>query len=127
GPPGAQARVLLVAGMVAGGAGHHVRALAAGLRRRGHAVTVACPESVAAAYELGATGATIVPARIAQRPHPATDARTMRMLRLAGRSCDVVHAHGLRAGAMAALAISRRPVVVTLHNAAPQAGAARVV
>ncbi len=119
--------VLFVVGMVAGGAGHHVRSIAAGLVGRGHPVTIACPESVATAYDLAGTGADIVPAEIAERPHPATDARTMRVLRLAGRDADVVHAHGLRAGAMAALAVRQRPVVVTLHNAAPDSGAARVM
>ncbi len=124
---GGAKRVLLVVGMVAGGAGRHVRYIAAGLVRRGHTVTVACPDRVADAYGLDSTGATVISAQIAERPHPANDARTMRTLRLAGRSSDIVHAHGLRAGAMAALAVTRRPVVVTLHNAAPQTGAARVV
>lgn len=120
-------KVLLVVGMVAGGAGHHVRSVAAGLVQRGHSVTIACPETVATAYELAETGAHLVRAEIAERPHPAIDARTMRTLRLAGRDADIVHAHGLRAGAMAALAVRQRPVVVSLHNAAPDSGAARVM
>lgn len=120
-------RVLLVVGMVAGGAGHHVRSLAAGLTARGHSVTVVGPEQVATAYDFSSSGAQVVPAQIAERPHPAADARTMRTLRLAARDVDVVHAHGMRAGAMACLAVRHRPVAVTLHNTAPDSGAARVV
>src|SRR5690606_24768691 len=55
------------------------------------------------------------------RPRPS-DARAVRRLRrhLAELAPDVVHAHGLRAGLVAALALRRglrRPLVVTLHNA----------
>jgi glycosyltransferase involved in cell wall biosynthesis len=72
---------------------------------------------------------------IADRPRPARDLAAVRRLRalLAGSRPDVVHAHGLRAGALAALAVGRgrggaRPrLIVTVHNAAPQAGAAAVV
>ncbi|TWP34884.1 glycosyltransferase family 4 protein [Leekyejoonella antrihumi] len=120
-------RVLLVVGMVAGGAGRHVRSLAEGLTKRGHRVTLACPKQVAERYQLADTGADIVRAEIAERPHPATDARTMRTLRSQAADADIVHAHGLRAGAMAALASRRTPVIVTLHNASPESGAARVV
>lgn len=125
--PGTPPRVLLVVGMVAGGAGRHVRSLASGLLERGHHVTVVCPQRVADLYELSETGADVVRAEIAERPHPATDARTMRTLRSRAADADVVHAHGLRAGAMACLAGRRTPVVVTLHNASPESGAARVI
>lgn len=121
-------RVLLVVGMVAGGAGRHVRSLVDGLVQRGVRVQVVCPERVAESFGLRESGASVQPAQIAERPHPATDTRTMRTLREAAGHADLVHAHGLRAGAMAVLAAGRRtPVVVTLHNTAPESGAARVV
>lgn len=121
-------RVLLVVGMVAGGAGRHVHELCAGLRDRDCAVTVACPDEVEERYGFSETGAVVHRVDISDRPHPLTDARTMRMLRTLAREHDVVHAHGLRAGAMTGLAAQHGvPVVVTLHNAAPTASAARVI
>ena len=57
--------------------------------------------------------------QIPARPHPATDLRSMRTLRGEARAHrpDAVHAHGLRAGALAALALlGRGRLVVTLHN-----------
>jgi glycosyltransferase involved in cell wall biosynthesis len=74
------------------------------------------------------------PLEIAERPRPAQDAAAVRRLRgLLRRSrADVVHAHGLRAGAAAALAMlavgrDRPRLVVTVHNAAPAGGPAAVV
>lgn len=70
---------------------------------------------------------------IADRPRPARDLAAVRRLRalLAGTRPDAVHAHGLRAGALATLAAGRgrdRPrLIVTVHNAAPQAGPAAAV
>jgi glycosyltransferase involved in cell wall biosynthesis len=72
---------------------------------------------------------------ISDRPRPVRDlaalARLRRLLRRAGP--DVVHAHGLRAGVFAALALlpsgadRRAALVVTVHNTAPQGHLARVV
>jgi glycosyltransferase involved in cell wall biosynthesis len=64
---------------------------------------------------------------IADRPRPSRDLAAIRRLRrlLASSRPAVVHAHGLRAGALAALAVggrraSARPaLVVTVHNAPP--------
>jgi len=71
---------------------------------------------------------------IADRPRPARDLAAVRGLRgrLRRSAPDVVHAHGLRAGAVAALAVGRRrpgrtPLVVTVHNAPPGGGAAGAV
>ena len=69
----------------------------------------------------------MVPLELSDRPHPARDARAVRDLgRLVG-GADVVHAHGLRAAAVAVLAVGRAPVpvVATLHNAAPSGRAHR--
>ena len=100
--------VLLVLGTSTGGVGRHVQSLAAGLVAAGWQVTVAGPASTFAfpahaEVEIGA------------RPHPGRDARAVRRLRVLAARADVVHAHGLRAGALAVL--TSAPVVVTLHNA----------
>ena len=75
-----------------------------------------------------------MPVEIADRPRPARDAVALLRLRklLAGSAPDVVHAHGLRAGALAALALAGAPrrrsaLVVTVHNAPPPAGLAGAV
>ncbi|AXK44899.1 glycosyltransferase [Brachybacterium saurashtrense] len=62
------------------------------------------------------------PVRIRERPHPLEDLRTVRALRRTVADtpgATTVHAHGLRAGALAALAVTGRRrdrLVVTLHN-----------
>ena len=72
------------------------------------------------------------PVRIGERPHPLADLRTVRTLReVLGASAPVtLHAHGLRAGALAALAVRRRRgqrLVVTLHNRTVGSRATRAV
>jgi len=71
-------------------------------------------------------GWRFVPVDIAHRPRPARDiAAVARLRRLLARDRpQVLHAHGLRAGAVAALALAGRSrgrpaLVVTVHNAAP--------
>src|SRR5581483_6889417 len=77
----------------------------------------------------GASGGSVrfVPVEIADRPHPAGDLRAIARLRRLLPGADVVHAHGMRAGALTALALAavrrRPPLVVTVHNA-PVAGGA---
>jgi glycosyltransferase involved in cell wall biosynthesis len=114
-------RVLVVLGTSAGGVGTHVAGLVAGLVARGHHVVVACPAEVASRFALGAVATAVVDLDVSDRPHPLRDARAVRDLRGLASSADVVHAHGLRAAALAALATAgaRVPVVATLHNAAP--------
>jgi len=87
------------------------------------------PEPVGTAVEV----ATVA---IGDRLRPARDAAAVRRLRrlLTDMAPDVVHAHGMRAGALVALALRadpgrRRPpsLVVTVHNAPPtSAGGAAV-
>lgn len=78
------------------------------------------------------------PVRIRERPHPTGDLRTVRTLRaLLADSADPVtlHAHGLRAGALCALAVGPGPLrggrrhrlVVTLHNRTVGSRATRAV
>lgn len=120
--------VLLVVGQVAGGAGRHVHELAAGLTDRGRRVRVACPAVVEQRYDFAGLGVEVVPVEIGDRPHPRADAAAVRALRAAARAVGVVHAHGIRAGALAALAGRRGvPLVVTLHNSAPAARPQRML
>lgn len=127
-------KVALVLATSAGGVGRHVRSVAAGLRARGADVTVLGPAAADALFGFAAAGAAFVPVEIADRPHPVADARAVARLRRLTRDADVVHAHGLRAGGLAALArprvlpgrlrsrAGRPPLVVTLHNAAIAGG-----
>ncbi len=119
-------RILLVLGTSGGGVGRHVRHLAESLVAQGNSVVVAGPQSIHDSLDLTSAGARFVAVPIAERPSLTGDPRTIRTLRRLVRGCDVVHAHGLRAGALAALARGRSgppPLVVTLHNALVARGA----
>ncbi|MEV7971553.1 glycosyltransferase family 4 protein [Cellulomonas sp. NPDC089187] len=107
-------RVVQVLGSSAGGVARHVAQVTAELTAAGEQVLVAGPSSVRSTV-LG-DGGRFVPVEIADRPH-ASDLVAIRELARAARDADVVHAHGLRAGALTVLAVRRRTrVVVTLHN-----------
>jgi glycosyltransferase involved in cell wall biosynthesis len=114
-------RVAYVLGTSSGGTGRHVRVLACGGQARGISVAVFGP--AAGGRDFGFPEFT--PVQISDRPRPG-DAATIRQLRGLLRSgFDVVHAHGMRAGALTALALTGVPgrprLVVTVHNA-PVAG-----
>ncbi|MBR7742095.1 glycosyltransferase family 4 protein [Phycicoccus sp. BSK3Z-2] len=113
-------RVLVVLGTSAGGVGTHVRGLVRRVADAGHHVVVACPREVERTFGLG-RWAHVVPLETSDRPHPVRDARAVREIASLSRGADVVHAHGLRAGALAGLALVRSsaPLVTTLHNAPP--------
>jgi glycosyltransferase involved in cell wall biosynthesis len=140
-------KVAFVLGTSAGGLGRHVRMLAAGCAARGVTVAVFGPARTgrdfgfsgppppgpgASAGDPPAQGAigpvTFTPVEIADRPRVLRDLRAIARLRrlLRTPAPDVVHAHGLRAGALAAIAIgfggTRTPLVVTVHNAPPAGG-----
>ena len=119
-------RVLQVLGSSAGGVARHVRQLGEVLsapppRGPGWTVRVAGPGMLA--DDVAPPGGPVVLHRveIADRPRPG-DVTAVRRLRNLASGADVVHAHGLRAGALAVLAVrsvprAHRPrVVVTLHN-----------
>jgi glycosyltransferase involved in cell wall biosynthesis len=140
-------RVAFVLGTTAGGTGRHVAMLASGCASDGLDVCVFGPPETRRLFAAGGVAgragggaaAGFEPVEIADRPRPARDLaavlRLRRGLRRAGP--DVVHAHGLRAGALTALALrpgravvgrrgrSGRPsrptpgLVVTVHNAPP--------
>jgi glycosyltransferase involved in cell wall biosynthesis len=114
-------RVLVVLGTSAGGVGRHVHGLVGSLTGAGHHVVVACPPEVDAHFDLTGVATAVVPLELSDRPQPARDARAVRELGRVVDGADVVHAHGLRAAAVAVLAVGRTgvPVVSTLHNAAP--------
>jgi glycosyltransferase involved in cell wall biosynthesis len=105
-------RVLLVLATSTGGVGVHVRSLEVGLRARGAQVNVAAPASTQEVF--GFTDH--VPLEIGAAPHPVRDAAALARLRMLAGRADVVHAHGLRAGALAVLAGASSPVVVSWHN-----------
>jgi glycosyltransferase involved in cell wall biosynthesis len=116
-------RICYVIGTTVGGTGRHAEMLARGCAQRRLAVSVIGPASVRRLFPDAAFDAV----NIARRPRPARDAASvLRLRRLLARDApDVVHAHGLRAGALTVLALAGRrrrerpAVVVTVHNAAP--------
>ncbi|HET8616770.1 MAG TPA: glycosyltransferase [Actinomycetales bacterium] len=112
-------RVLLLLGTSTGGVGRHVLALARCLAVAGHHVTVAGPQETEDDFGFTSVGATFVPVETRDRPHPREDARAVKAVRELALRADVVHAHGLRAGGVAVLALRRSdvPLAVTLHNA----------
>lgn len=106
-------RVLLVLATSTGGVGVHVRSLAAGLEQRGATVTVASPASTQEVFDFPRH----VAVELGSRPHPLRDPVAVRRLRRLAGGVDLVHAHGLRAGALAVLGCRTVPVVVSWHNA----------
>ncbi|QKG19649.1 glycosyltransferase family 4 protein [Actinomadura verrucosospora] len=122
-------RVALVLGTAAGGVGRHVRSVAAGLAARGARVLVCGPAETERLFGFTTGGVRFEEVDLADRPRPVSDARAVARLRRLLRDADVVHAHGLRAGALAVAACARvapgplrfsrggPPLVVTLHNA----------
>ena len=119
-------KVAFVLGTTAGGTLRHVQMLAAGCAARGVPALVCGPAEHAPdfpSYQTVQFGD-----RVSVR-----DGRAVRQLRriLSREQPDVVHAHGLRAGALSALALSLAtrpsraalPLVVTVHNAPPASGA----
>ena len=147
-------RVSYVIGTTAGGTGRHVAMLARGCALAGVQVSVFGPPETRSLFladsgsEGEPGGVRFVPLTITDRPRPAGDAVAIRRLRglLKAAEPDIVHAHGMRAGAFAAIALLpatlvRRPreqggrrqleelpaLVVTVHNAPPaSAGTAAV-
>ncbi|HEY7483484.1 MAG TPA: glycosyltransferase [Streptosporangiaceae bacterium] len=125
-PDLAGVRLALVLATSAGGVGRHVRSVAAGLAARGAHVAVLGPAPTDELFGFAATGTRFEAVDISDRPRPVQDARAVTRLRAMLSGADVVHAHGLRAGGLTALATKSRrsgaPLVVTLHNAAPSGG-----
>lgn len=106
-------RVLLCLASAAGGIGTHVGDLAASLAADGHDVHVATDPATRARFDL-----------------PGEAPLTVAAVRDLARGADVVHAHGFRAGLVAAvgtrrsslLAPGETPFVISLHNQVRGAG-----
>ncbi|MFD1718170.1 glycosyltransferase family 4 protein [Georgenia deserti] len=118
-------RVLQVTGSSAGGVGRHAREISRmlaepdpdlGADTAGHTVLLAGPADVVAAVAPPVRTAVV---EITDRPRPQ-DARVVAELRRLAAGADVVHAHGLRAGGLAAMAVATLAdgprLIVTLHN-----------
>ena len=111
-------RILQVCGSAAGGVRAHLADCARLLAADGHDVIVEAPAAVLDTLDVEPARAEAL--EIGPRPS-LNDFLAVARLRRLGRRADVVHAHGLRAGALAALALGRRRrgrtrLVVTLHN-----------
>lgn len=129
--------VALVLASSTGGVGQHVASLARGLIVGGAAVTVCGPAATDEQFGFSRLGARFVAVEIPANPtlHDARAVFALRSALNAGRRVrtdvalaeadaagrpvpvDVVHAHGLRAAMVAALARPAQPLVVTWHNA----------
>jgi glycosyltransferase involved in cell wall biosynthesis len=134
-------KVALVLGTSTGGTARHVRTLAAGCAARGVAAGVFGPAQTDRDFgfsRLAGGQVSFTPVEIADRPRVAYDLRAIRRLRrlIAAWRPDVAHAHGLRAGALTAIALAfvrptvyhrRAALVVTVHNAPPEGGATGAV
>jgi len=117
-------RVALVMGTSTGGTGKHVRDLTQGLVAAGHDVVVLAPKGEIDQFDLAGAGGATVELGVTDRPSPLHDSRAIATMREVCGAADVVHAHGARVGALAALALVgvSTPLVVTLHNASPGGG-----
>lgn len=125
-------KVALVLGTSAGGTARHVKMLADGCASRGVQAAVFGPAQADRDFGFAATAA-FASVGIGDRPQPRRDLRAVLRLRrlLQAWRPDVAHAHGLRAGALTAIARAlirtavadpRPALVVTVHNAPPAGG-----
>ncbi|MFG2619915.1 glycosyltransferase family 4 protein [Streptomyces sp. NPDC048507] len=105
-------RTVQVLGGAGAGSSAHVRSLTTGLAARGVRVTVCAPVAAEGEYDFTGAGARFTPDAVSA-------------LRAACAGADLVHAHGVRAGMRAALAMrgggrGQVPLVVTWHGGAPE-------
>jgi len=128
-------RLALVLGTSTGGTARHVKMLAAGCAAHGVPVKVFGPAQTDRDFAFGAGTALVhfAAVEIAGRPRLLRDLRAIAGLRrlIGAGAPDVVHAHGVRAGALAAMAVafvrSRPALIVTVHNAPPAGGLTRAI
>ena len=130
-PPLHGRRIVEVLATSAGGVGRHVKTLVPELAAAGAHVRVCGAPPTEELFGFTAAGAEFRPVGISAGLAPVADARAVLQLRAAVAGADLVHAHGLRAGLVAAAARRLsgerdRPLVLTLHNALlHEAGALR--
>lgn len=115
-PASPQLTVLLVLAQSTGGIGRHVTALARGLPERGVSVRICAPRESITALGLDHVGVDVTAAPLGDAS-PLALRSSRRALHMAATGAELVHAHGLRAGADCAAFLQDRPLVVTLHNA----------
>jgi glycosyltransferase involved in cell wall biosynthesis len=113
--------VSLVLATSTGGVGTHVLSLARGLMTTGWRVRVFGPESTDQLFGFQAAGAEFWPVEIGGGVRGVSAVRALRPL---VRASSITHAHGLRAGAVAAAA-EAPSLVVTWHNAQLETTTAR--
>ncbi len=115
-------RVVEVLATSAGGVGTHVRTIVPAIRAAGARVGVCGAPATEELFGFSAAGADFRPVGISAGLAPVADGRAVGQLRRDTAGADLVHAHGLRAGLVAAAARRLsgqrdRPLVLTLHNA----------
>jgi glycosyltransferase involved in cell wall biosynthesis len=124
--PLAGRRIVELLATSTGGVGMHVRSVLPAVVAAGAVVQVCGPAATERLFRFTEDGAGFDPVEISAGLSPVADARAGLALRRAARGADLVHAHGLRAGLVAALARPRRggrwPLVLTLHNPVPPGG-----
>lgn len=116
-------RVLELSAQAAGGVRAHIRQVSQLLAKDGHQVLLAGPSNVISPAPDAVSGACLRTYQIDIGARPSgADLKALRQLKQLAVTVGVIHAHGLRAGALAVLAAKRLPaakrprVVVTLHN-----------
>jgi glycosyltransferase involved in cell wall biosynthesis len=111
--------VCLVLASSTGGVGQHVTYLVRELAASGATVTVCGPAATEELFGFTRAGANVrfVPVEIPANPGPSDGRAIGALRRVLTGPIDVVHAHGLRAGLVAALARPTQPLIVTWHNA----------
>lgn len=116
-------RVLELSAQAAGGVRAHIRQVSQLLAKDGHQVLLAGPGNVISPTPGAVAGACLRTYQIDIGARPSgADLKALRQLKQLAATVEVIHAHGLRAGALAVLAAKRLPaakrprVVVTLHN-----------
>lgn len=116
-------RVLELSAQAAGGVRAHIRQVSQLLAKDGHQVLLAGPSNVISPAPDAVGGACLRTYQIDIGARPSgADLKALRQLKQLAATVEVIHAHGLRAGALAVLAAKRLPaakrprVVVTLHN-----------
>jgi glycosyltransferase involved in cell wall biosynthesis len=122
--------VIEVLATSAGGVGTHVRTIVPAIRAAGASVRVCGAPATEELFGFTRTGADFRPVGISSGLDPLADSRAVVQLRAATREADLVHAHGLRAGLVAAAAgrlsgDRTRPLVLTLHNALQESSGPR--
>ncbi|MGY2066257.1 glycosyltransferase family 4 protein [Blastococcus sp. SYSU DS0619] len=122
-------RITEVLATSTGGVGTHVRSVLPTLVAAGATVEVCGPAATDELFGFSGRGAGFIPVEISAGLAPAADARAVQALRRALAGRDLVHAHGLRAGLVAAtarrLGAPSTRLVLTLHNALPDGGGLR--